>query len=39
VVPPLSQPAWRGATDTSQGLGQARHVIHLHKRGPFCFSP
>jgi hypothetical protein len=38
VVPPLSQPRWRGAADTRQGLGQPGHVTHLHERGPFCFS-
>src|SRR4029078_9020185 len=38
VVPPLSQPLWRGEADTRQGLGQACYVTHLHERGPSCFS-
>jgi hypothetical protein len=38
VVPPLSQPPWRGAADARQGPGQACYVTHLHECGPSCFS-
>jgi hypothetical protein len=35
VVPPLSQPLWRGAANTRQGLGQACYVTNLHDRKAF----
>jgi hypothetical protein len=30
VVPPLSQPFWRGAAHTSQALGQAGYIVDVH---------